>query len=93
MLSDMAHCRYIAVLSSQLTVNSINLNVRGLTDLINKPVGIFEADVNALKQFNLQGMVPLPWNNAEVREHTIQCVLYSAVWPKHQAASHDAKGC
>lgn len=59
-------CRYIAVLSSQLTVTSINLNIRGLSDLLSKPVGIFQDDVNAFKQFNLQSIVPLEWNNAQV---------------------------
>ncbi|GFH17558.1 uncharacterized protein HaLaN_14220, partial [Haematococcus lacustris] len=32
---------YIAVLASQLTVNSINTNINGISDLVNKPVGIF----------------------------------------------------
>lgn len=35
-------CRYIAVLSSQITVTSINLNINGLSDLATKPVGIFQ---------------------------------------------------
>ncbi len=58
---------YIAVLSSQLTVTSINLNLNSLNDLTSKAVGIFEADEIAFKRFNLQYVVPLPWNNAEVR--------------------------
>jgi hypothetical protein len=57
------------VLSSQLTVNSINLSINRLSDLANKPVGIFEADVVPFKDFSLQFVVPLPWNNAEVRPY------------------------
>ncbi|KAJ9519137.1 hypothetical protein QJQ45_007692 [Haematococcus lacustris] len=59
---------YIAVLASQLTVNSINMNINGINDLISKPLGIFEADLTAFKRFNLAFLVPLPWNNAEVGE-------------------------
>ncbi len=72
------------MLSSQLTVTSINLNVRGLSDLISKPVGIFEPDVTEFKQFNLQSMVPLPWNNAEVRVHGPHAKWYAACrWMQH----------
>ncbi|KAJ9519394.1 hypothetical protein QJQ45_023030, partial [Haematococcus lacustris] len=59
---------YIAVLASQLTVNSINMNINGINDLISKPLGIFEADLTAFKRFNLAFLVPLPWNNAEDEE-------------------------
>ncbi|GFH08873.1 uncharacterized protein HaLaN_03912 [Haematococcus lacustris] len=57
---------YIATLASQLTVTTINLKVNGLSDVVNKPVGIFEADVDNFKRFNLDFAVPLPWNDAQV---------------------------
>lgn len=86
---------YIAVLSSQLTVTSINLNINGLADLLSKPVGIFEPDVNAFKRFNLNYMVPLPWNSAEdeanmlrmLRSAEISALILDAPFVEYQVAS------
>ncbi|GFH09629.1 uncharacterized protein HaLaN_04807 [Haematococcus lacustris] len=86
--------RYIATLASQLTVTTINLKVNGLSDVINKPVGIFEADVDNFKRFNLDFAVPLPWNDAQdevnmiaqLRSGIVQALILDAPFVEYHAA-------
>lgn len=83
------------MLSSQLTVTSINMNINGLTDLAAKPVGIFEADVVPFKKLNLQFMRPLPWNSAEdeakmlslLRSGELTALILDKPFVQYQAAS------
>ncbi len=60
--------RYIAVLSAQLTVSSVQLKYKGVADLADKNVGVFEAtNTDPFKELGLQNLVPLPWATVEVR--------------------------
>lgn len=73
-------CRYIAVLSSQMTVKTINFSIQGLGDLYNKPVGIFEADLEPMQGLGLSLLTPLPWNDAKVMlMPTMCCWRYTGV--------------
>jgi len=63
---------YIAVFSAQLTVSSFDLNIKGVGDVANKPVGVFEASQEQLSRYGLRQMIPLPWNTREDEEDMIR---------------------
>ncbi|KAG2429899.1 hypothetical protein HXX76_010679 [Chlamydomonas incerta] len=87
---------YMAVLASRLTVSSIKMNIKGLSDLAAKPVGTFVDYVDLVKsRTSLLSVVPLPWDNLEdeakmlqkLRAGEIAALLMDAPWAQYQAAT------
>ncbi|KAL6748931.1 hypothetical protein V8C86DRAFT_2863839 [Haematococcus lacustris] len=87
---------YIAVLASQLTVNSINTNINGISDLDNKPVGIFVDDVQAFERFNLNLVIPFKWSTDEdaalmlesLRSGKVSALILDAPYVETQVAKN-----
>ena len=50
----------------QQTVNSLRGQVSSIDQLSNIPVGVFEGHMNNFRPYQLQKLIPLPWNGVQV---------------------------
>jgi len=85
---------YIAVFTAQLTVTSFEMNIHGIADVINRPVGVFEAETHSLSKYSLTQMVPFPWASLEdekamisaLKEKKIAALLIDGPFASYTAA-------
>ena len=48
------------------TVNSLRSQVSSIDQLSNIPVGVFVGQMNNFRPYQLQKLIPLPWNDVQV---------------------------
>jgi hypothetical protein len=89
---------YIAVLTTQLTVNTRVFSVNKLSDLQNKPVGACESDVSALiSRFNLSNVIAVPCGSPENETAAIEILrskqVVALLWDSPLVLYYSSNGC
>ena len=89
---------YIAVLTTQLTVNTRVFSINKLSDLQNKPVGACESDVSTLiSRFKLSNVIAVPCGSPENETAAIEILrskqVVALLWDSPLVLFYSSNGC